>query len=221
MVDLDEVREIRKAFGTTVNDVVLAAVATSLREYLLDRGGLPAAPLVVSVPVDVRSEGGTGANQVSNMMVQLPLEPGEPLARLEAVHRNATAAKALHSAFGGSSLQDMTGLVAPTVMAGMARLYSGLRLARFHRPVMNLIISNVPGPPIDLYLAGARVAGIFPMGPVMEGSGLNVTVLSEAHHLDVGVMACAELVDDVGAVGRGIVEAVAELLALARDHPVG
>jgi hypothetical protein len=63
-----------------------------------------------------------------------------------------------------------------------------------HPPVFNLVISNIPGPPIDLFCAGARVAGIFPMGPVVEDAGLNLTVLSEAHHLNVGIMACPELV---------------------------
>ena len=80
---------------------------------------------------------------------------------------------------------------------------------------MNLIISNVPGPPVDLYLAGARVTGIFPMGPLMEGSGVNITVLSEARHLNVGIMACPELLDDVGELGRGFVAAVDELAVLA------
>jgi len=108
------------------------------------------------------------------------------------------------------------------VISGLigARLYSGLKLARYHPPVFNLVISNVPGPPLDLYCAGAKVTGIFPMGPVMEGTGVNMTVLSEAHHLNVGVMACPDLVPDVGEIGTGFVEAVDELRALAeRVHP--
>jgi hypothetical protein len=105
-------------------------------------------------------------------------------------------------------------------MATGARLYSRLKLARYHPPVFNLVISNVPGPPLDLYCAGAKVAGIFPMGPVMEGTGVNMTVLSEAHHLNVGVMACPDLVPDVGEIGTGFVEAVDELRVLAeRVHP--
>ena len=100
-------------------------------------------------------------------------------------------------------------------MTAAARLYSGLGLARFHPPVLNLVISNVPGPPLDLYCAGAKVTGIFPMGPVMEGSGVNITVLSEARHLNVGIMACPDLLDDVDELGRGFVAAVDELAALA------
>ena len=120
----------------------------------------------------------------------------------------------LQSAFGPDSLQELTGFTLPPVMTAAARLYSGLGLARFHPPVLNLVISNVPGPPLDLYCAGARVTGIFPMGPVMEGSGVNITVLSEARHLNVGIMACPDLLDDVDELGRGFVAAVDELAAL-------
>jgi diacylglycerol O-acyltransferase len=105
----------------------------------------------------------------------------------------------------------MPGTITPTA----ARLYSGLRLARLHPPVFNLVISNIPGPPIDLFCAGARVAGIFPMGPVVEDAGLNLTVLSEAHHLNVGIMACPELVPGVEEVGAGFVAAIRELAARA------
>ena len=219
-VDLDQVKEIRAAFGTKVNDVVLAATATALRGSLLSRGELPKSPLVAAVPVNVRSDGDAGeeelGNRVSNMMVLLPLEPDDPVERLQIVHRNTQSSKALHSAFGTESLQDLTGFTAPSIVAGGAKLYSRLKLARYHRPMSNTIISNVPGPPIDLYCAGALVTGIFPMGPVMEGIGVNVTVLSEARHLNVGVMACPDLVPDVGAIGAGFVSAVDELLVLAR-----
>jgi hypothetical protein len=96
-------------------------------------------------------------------------------------------------------------------------MYSGLKLANYHRPIFNLIISNVPGPPIDLFCAGAVVRAIFPMGPVMEGTGCNITVLSQGHHLNVGVMACPDVVPDISEIGQGFVSAVAELLELARQ----
>ena len=165
-VDLDTVLRIRHVFGTTVNDVVLAASATALRGYLLARGGLPTRDLVAAVPVS--AHGGDDdpdvVNKVSNMMVPLPLRPDDPGERLVAVHANTTSTKMLQSAFGPDSLQELTGFTLPPVMTAAARLYSGLGLARFHPPVLNLVISNVPGPPLDLYCAGARVTGIFPMG---------------------------------------------------------
>ncbi len=213
-VDLDQVREIRRAFHTTVNDVVLAATATSLRGYLSARGVLPTSPLVAAAPVNARLDAtnpGEFGNKVSNMMVGLPMEPSDPVERLHAVHETAQSSKAMQSAFGPETLQQLTGFASPMVMTTLARAYSSLRVARLHRPVLNLIVSNVPGPPIDLYCAGARVTGIFPMGPLFEGSGLNLTVLSEAHHLNVGIMACPDLAPDVADIGQGFVEAVAEL----------
>ena len=218
-VDIADVREIKEAFGTTINDVVLAASGTSLRRYLLSRDQLPEEPLVVAVPVNAR-QGQPGeelGNLVSNMMVSLPLAPSDPVARLQAVHENALASKALQSAFGTQSLQDMTAFAAPSFMTAGARMYSGLKLANYHRPVFNLIVSNVPGPPIDLFCAGAVVRAIFPMGPVMEGSGANITVLSEGDHLNVGVMACPDVVSDVSEIGEGFIAAVEELLELARS----
>jgi WS/DGAT/MGAT family acyltransferase len=220
-VDLDDVRAIRAAFSTTINDVVLAATATSLRRHFTARQGMPTVPLIAAVPVNARIDApgaapGELGNRVSNMMVGLPLEPDDPVERLRAVHELALSSKALQSAFGPESLQELTGFAAPQVLTVVARAYSSLHLARLHRPVFNLIISNVPGPPIDLYCAGARVTGIFPMGPLLEGSGVNVTVLSEAHHLNVGVMACPDLVPDVAEIGDGFVDAVRELSELAR-----
>jgi diacylglycerol O-acyltransferase len=218
-VSLDDVKAIRKAFFTTVNDVVLAASASALRAYLLPRGGLPDAPLIVAVPVSTRSDGDESqfGNQISNMMVSVPLEPADPVARLRAIHDSALSSKALQSAMGTQTLQEMSAFTAPTIFTAGVRFYSGLRLARFHSPVFNLIISNVPGPPIDLFCAGARVQAIFPMGPVMEGSGINVTVLSEADHLNVGVMADPALVEAVDEVGEAFGAAIDELLARARS----
>jgi diacylglycerol O-acyltransferase len=220
-VDLDEVREIRQAFDTTINDVVLAATATSLREYLIEHHAPVAGSLIAAVPVNARADRVDGAgiepgNHVSSMMVPLPLEPDDPVERLRAVHAHALASKALHSAFGMQSLEQLTGFLSPTVTAAAARLYSSLKLARLHPPVCNVVVSNIPGPPVDLYCAGARVAGIFAMGPVIEGTALNLTVLSEAHHLNVGIMACPALVPVVEEVGAGFVAAIRELALRAR-----
>lgn len=232
--DLNEVREIRRVFGTKVNDVVLAAAGTALRRYFLEYGlgRLPGEPLVVAVPVSARGVGSDvegddadarGAkneekwgNRVTNMMVSVPLEPEDAVERLLATHERAQASKATLSALGTGTLQEMTGFAAPSVLTAGARIYSGLHLARFLPPFANLIVSNVPGPPIDLFCAGARVVGIFPMGPVLEGMALNITVLSEAHHLNVGVMACPDLVEDPDFVGRAFAEAIDELYERAQ-----
>ena len=224
-VSLNDLRSIRAVFRTTVNDVVLAAAGTSLHAYLSAHGATLDGPLVVAVPVNVRQEGQEGGddtdgdglgNRVSTMLVPLPGEPSDPVERLRAIHVRAASAKALHAAFGGESIGDLAGFTAPAVMTGAARLYSGLRLANLHRPMFNAIVSNMPGPPLDLYCAGAHVAGIFPMGPVLGGTGVNITVLSQADHVDVGVLACPDLVPEVDQIARGFVAAVDDLASRAR-----
>jgi hypothetical protein len=100
------------------------------------------------------------------------------------------------------------------------RVYSNLNLADRHRPVHNLIVSNVPGPPIPLYTAGAQVVGVYPFGPLLEGAGLNLTVLSNMGHVDFGVIACRELVPDVWDIADGFAEAVL-LLKKRADEEAG
>ena len=96
-----------------------------------------------------------------------------------------------------------------------ASLYSRLHGAD-HGPVLhNLILSNVPGPPVPLYLAGARLVGIYPLGPVMDGAGLNVTVLSQEDRVGFGIVACPELVPDVWQIADAIPEALHELVKRA------
>jgi hypothetical protein len=94
-----------------------------------------------------------------------------------------------------------------------------MRLADRHRPIHNLIISNIPGPPVPLYCAGARVHAVYPLGPIMEGAGLNVTVLSNMGNVDFGAIACREAVPDLWDIADGFVAAVSELRRLADKEP--
>jgi diacylglycerol O-acyltransferase len=98
------------------------------------------------------------------------------------------------------------------------RLYGRLRLADRHRPPINLVVSNVPGPRGPLYVAGARLDGIWSVGPILEGVGLNVTVWSYLDRLHVGVLACRDHIDDPHEIADGMATALAELLALGRDR---
>jgi hypothetical protein len=97
----------------------------------------------------------------------------------------------------------------------MMQLYSRLRLADRHRPPVNLIISNVPGPEIALYAAGARVESLYPIGPILDGAGLNLTVLSNAGRVDFGAIGCRETVPGVEEIADGFAAAVRELVDLA------
>ena len=215
---LDDMKVVKSTFGTTVNDVVLAATTMTLRRYLENHDDLPDTPLVCSCPVSVHKEGGEGTNQVSTMFVRLPVQLDDPVEILTTINGETKAAKVMQSAIGADTLQDFAQFIPPTVFNRAMRLYSGLNLADRHRPVHNLIVSNVPGPPIPLYAAGAQVKGVFPFGPLLEGAGLNVTILSNMGNVDFGVIACRELVPDVWDIADGFGEAVLELRKLADER---
>jgi WS/DGAT/MGAT family acyltransferase len=215
---LADLKEVRRAFATTINDVVLAATTASLRQYLLARDIRPDQPLVASVPVALarRPDDPGFGNHTSNMMVSLPVHLDDPVEALGSIHEDALGAKVVQQAMGPDVIEDWMGLAPAALLTAGANAYSTFGLGRFHPPLFNAIVSNVAGPPIPLYLAGARVLATYPMGPLIGNTALNLTVLSETGDLDVGVIACPDLVDDVGAIADGFVAGVAVLLEAAR-----
>jgi WS/DGAT/MGAT family acyltransferase len=216
---LEDMKRIKNVLGGTINDVVLAASAGTLRDWLIDHDGLPDQPLVVSCPVSIgggSTEGPAEANRVSSMFVALPVEVDDPVKRYELIKENTKGAKELHGALGAETIMQLAESAPPALANQAARLYSSSKLADRHRPVQNLVVSNVPGPPIPLYCAGGRVEATYPMGPLIEGSGLNFTVLSNMGNLDFGVMACPELVPDVQDLADGFGRQV-EILLKAAD----
>jgi diacylglycerol O-acyltransferase len=217
---LDDMRAVKSTFGTTVNDVVLAACTITLRRYLAAHDDLPDVPLVCSVPVSVHGQSTSeGTNQVSTMFVRLPVQLEDPIEVLRTINAETKVAKVMQNAIGADTLQDFAQFIPPAVFNRAMRLYSGWNLADRHRPVHNMIVSNVPGPPIPLYAAGAQVKGVFPFGPLLEGAGLNLTILSNMGNVDFGVVACTELVPDVWDIADGFGDAVRELKALADAEP--
>ena len=172
-IGLADVKRLKNATGTTVNDVVLAICTGALRRFLLDGDELPDKPLVAVVPVSVHPDidAPYGSNKVSSMFVQLPAHLEDPLDRLVAIREGTKGAKEEHNALGADMLVNWAEHATPNTFAAAARLYSRMRLADRHRPVANLIISNVPGPDFPLYLAGAEMVAGFPLGPVMDGLG--------------------------------------------------
>ncbi len=192
-LSLDEVKRVKRATDSTVNDVVMTLVGGALRRYLEDRGELPAQSLLATVPVSVReSSGAEGSNQVSAMFTRLGTDVAEPVERLKQVSAGTRKAKAHQGAIPASALQDWAELAAPFTFAAAVRLYSSLRLAEKHPVVHNLVVSNVPGPPTAMYFMGGKVEGVYPLGPVFHGAGLNITVVSSDGRLHVGLIACGE-----------------------------
>jgi diacylglycerol O-acyltransferase / wax synthase len=156
-----------------------------------------------------------GTNKVSAMFSSLATDVEDPAERLMAIHEVNKGAKEQHKAIGAKFLQDWAQFAAPTTFSLAARAYSSLRLAERHPVIHNLVISNVPGPPIPLYFAGARLVEMYPLGPVMDGAGLNLTVLSYMDVMDWGLIACRELVPNIWGLAANIPDALAELVKAA------
>ncbi len=198
-LSLEDIKIIKAATGTTVNDVVLAVSGGALRAYLEERGELPDSSLLATVPVSVRehSKRSGGANKVSSLFAKLGTDIEDPLERLSDMAEDNRNAKEHHQAISADTLQDWAEFAAPRTFGLAVRAYAGLRLAERHPVVHNLVISNVPGPPMPLYFMGAHILGLYPLGPVFHGAGLNVTVMSKEGQVHVGVIACRESMPDV------------------------
>jgi len=210
-LSLDEAKQVKNAFGTTVNDLVLAIIAGALRKYLESRQELPDRSLIAVVPVSVRTgDETTGSNHVSAMFSTLATDVDDPVERLRTISDANKGAKEEHKAIGASMLTQWGELAAPTTFSLAARVYAGLRLAERHPVVHNLVISNVPGPRFPLYFAGAKLVGLYPLGPIFDGAGLNITVVSYMDQLYFGLIGCRELVDPWDIVAQ-IPEAFMEL----------
>ncbi|MDQ6526571.1 wax ester/triacylglycerol synthase family O-acyltransferase [Nocardioides sp. LHD-245] len=218
-LDLEEIRRIKKVTGTTVNDVVLAVSGGALRAYLAERDELPESSLLATVPVSVRdsSRRATGANKVSALFTKLGTDIEDPLERLRMLAERNQHAKEHHNAISADALQDWAEFAAPRTFGLAVRAYANLRLAERHPVVHNLVISNVPGPPIPLYFMGARIDALCPLGPVFHGAGLNVTVMSNAGQMHVGAIACRESMPDTDALVRHF-PAELERLSAAVEH---
>jgi diacylglycerol O-acyltransferase len=195
-LDLEDVKRVKDRFDVKVNDVVMALCAGALREFLRDRGELPDKPLVAVVPASVHdSSDRPGRNQVSGMFCNLQTHIEDPGERLRAIAESSSNAKEHSRALGPTLVVDWTQVVARSMFGVIMGLMAHSPLSR--TPIHNVIISNVAGPPHTLYGFGAELKGLYPFGPIFHGSGLNVTVMSLNGKLNVGIISCRQLVDDL------------------------
>lgn len=210
---LDEVKRVGRAFGVSLNDVVMTLCAGALREHLRQRKSLPAKPLIAAMPVSLRAAGDTELNnQVSMVQCPLPTHLDDPLERLRAVATATAGIKQKVNSVRGLIPTDFPGFIAPRWASGLSRWWARARIAERLPPLANVAISNVPGPPVPLYLAGARVAQYFPVSIVTHGLGLNITVQSYAGRLEFGITACREALPRPESLARGLHHALDELL---------
>lgn len=218
-LDLAEIKEIKTAFGVTVNDVFLSVVGGGLRRYLRSYDDLPDKPLIAVVPVSTRGDDGTqGNNRVTVLFASLGTDIQDPLERLRAVSaRTRRGKKQMKSGMRPNFIQDLANLAPSTPLSLLMRLYGDFHLADLHPVVHNLTVSNFPGPKEGLDFLGARVQHMYPLGPLMHGSGLSVTAMSLGGQLDVGINACEHLVPDPDLFATGVRESMDRLVELTRD----
>ena len=212
-----EVRKVGKAFGASVNDVVLALCSGALRRYLENLGQVPRKPLIAAVPVSLRAEGDTASNnQASITLVNLHTNLADPQDRLAAILASTAAMKTQLANTKSVLPSDFPTFGAPWLMSGVASLYGRSKLANRIPPLANVVISNVPGPQFPLYLAGARMTTYFPVSIVIHGIALNITVQSYNGSLDFGFTACRRAMPDVRDMAAYCAQSFAELAQLAQ-----
>jgi diacylglycerol O-acyltransferase / wax synthase len=214
-LSLADVKAVKRQYGYTVNDVIVAVCAGAVRRWLIKHGELPDVPLVAQVPVSVRTkeQAGTYGNRIGMMSVPLFVEEDDPVERLRLTHESLRAAKERHKALPADLLVDATQFIPPALFAQAAQV--SFSLAATRKPIWNLVISNVPGPQVPLYCAGARIVASYPVSVITDGLGLNITVFSYCGSLDFGIVADREQVRDVWKLIEWLEEALDELKAPA------
>lgn len=217
-VDLDACTAVRRAAGASVNDVLLAAVTTGLRQWLLARHALPERPLVAMIPISMRAPGQAPAsgNEIALTLCTLPTQLADPSTRLLVVHADMVEAKTSPS-MTQTLLEDVTRVLVPSMTKLVTTGFHTLHLADRVRLPFNVVVSNVPAGAEEAHPGGRRVIGTYPYPPLSDAMGLNVTIQGRGRALDIGVTACPALVDDVHGLLADIVSGYRELCALTDE----
>ena len=227
-IPLAECKAMGKVVGGSFNDIVLWICATALRNYLTQHHSLPKKSLVAAMPVSLREAGEDGAkdatnlgNQVSMTLVELGTHLAHPLKRMNAIMASTAKVKTSMQSLKGLLPTDYPSLLAPWLVGGAAKMalnaygkLGGGGLASKLPMVANLVISNVPGAPVPLYLAGAQCLSFHPTSIIMHGLGLNITIQTYAGHVDFGIIADKKALPHANDLAKAIEAAFAEAQAL-------
>jgi len=215
-VALADAKALGKHYEVKINDVVLALCSGALRRYLLGRDELPEHSLTAGVPVSLRADGDASLdNQVSFVVVPLATNVTDPDERIREIGKHTRAAKEFQEVLRAHPVGSFGEAAPPFVIGGLLRAAYVSHILSYFPGMLNTLVSNVPGPPIPLYMAGARLCGIFPTSVILEGMGLNITVFTFEDRVDFGLHVDPHLVPDPWAVGAGIPIALAELMKCA------
>lgn len=218
-VAFEDCRAMAQAVGGSFNDIVLWICATALRRYLAQHGSIPRKPLLAAMPVSLREEGNTDyATQASMTVVSLGTHLAHPLKRLQAIMESTAKVKTAMGNLKSMLPTDYPSLLAPWIVGGVAKAafktYSATGLSKRLPMMANLVISNVPGPRVPLYLAGARMLTFHPMSIVIHGIALNITIQTYAGSVDFGVIADQAALPEVQDLTQALVDAFEEGRAL-------
>jgi hypothetical protein len=213
---LAELKAIGKANEATVNDMVLLVCSSALRRYFQQRGTLPRKSLIAAVPISLREKGDTTSdNQASLSLISLGTHIADLRKRLAHVKAATAAMKSTMGPLKSILPTDFPSLGAPWLIEAATALYGKARLAEKIPQFANVAISNVPGPGVPLYLAGARMRSNYPTSIVVHGMALNVTVHSLDEQIDFGLMADLQAMPDVRSLADAMKVAFDDLRALA------
>lgn len=210
---LADVKETGKHLNATINDMVLAISAGALRQLLLRHDGKADHPLLASVPVSFDfSRDRVSGNYFTGVMMVLPVELSDPLERVQAVHDAAISAKEAHHLLGPELVPRWSAYLPP---APARALFRWLARKDGQNKVLNLPISNVPGPREHGRVGGALVTEIYSVGPLTLGSGLNMTVWSYVDQLNISVLSDGATLEDPHELTEAMVDAFVEIRCAA------
>jgi diacylglycerol O-acyltransferase / wax synthase len=216
-IPLETLKALAAAHEAKLNDVVLALCSGALRRYLAHHGGIPRKPLIAAMPISLREAGNTEyTTQATMSMVNLNTQIADPVKRLRAIRDAAGAVKALAKRARGVIPIDFPSIGVPWVLHGLASLYGRSGLAGAIPPIANVVISNVPGPQVPLYAAGARMATYWPLSIAEHGLALNITVMSYAGAMGFGFTTARSAVPDARKLSVALLAALDELVAKSR-----
>lgn len=207
---LKRIRAVCEAYGTTVNDVVMAMCAAALRTYLMNQDALPDKPLVAMVPVSLRTDDSSGGNQVGIILASLGTHLNGAAERLRYIHEDVKASKKRYASMSPEEILNYTALLlAPAgfnLLTGLAPKWQ----------TFNVVISNVPGPKEPSYWNGARLEGMYPVSIAMDRIALNMTLTSYCDQVEFGLIGCRRTLPSLQRMLDYLEEGLAELESAAR-----
>lgn len=219
---LPVIKQIARASKTKVNDVVLAICSGALRAYLQDKHAVPPRSLTAAVPISLRDAADLNTANLNGLLLcSLASDIADPRQRLEAIHRSTLQQKQLFDQLKELPVPDVNVPGSSAIARVLIEAYGRSRLVGRPPLLGNLFISNVPGPTQPMYIAGARIASMYPCSIPFHGQALNITVESYCDRLDVGLIACRTAVPDVAQLGDRLSVALAELQQAILPESIG